>query len=94
MIYTFPCVKTLERLSIKISSFNISIFAEFYPNLKYLSIEAGTDITKKEMYKIITKLPKLEVLKIKRYMWRLNETPTDFLSSLNQNVLNVIFQDN
>ncbi|KAL7031188.1 hypothetical protein ACKWTF_006927 [Chironomus riparius] len=94
MIYTFPCVKTLERLSIKISSFNISVLAEFYPNLKYLSIEAGTDLTQKEMYRIITKLPKLEVLKIKRYMWKINETPTDFLASLNQNVLNVIFQEN
>ncbi|XP_070507883.1 uncharacterized protein [Chironomus tepperi] len=94
MIYTFPCLNYLERLSIKISSFKISLLANFYPNLKYLSIEDGTDISEREMYRIISKLPKLKVLKIKRYMWRLNVSPIDFLTSLNQTVLNVIFQDN
>ena len=93
-VYTFKCVNTLERLSIKILAYKISILADFYPNLKFLSIEDGKDITEREMFKIISKLPKLEVLKIKRYMWKINETPKDFLTSLNQTVLNVIFQNN
>lgn len=92
--YSFPCLNTLERLSITISSFEISLLADFYPNLKYLSIKHGADIDQREMFKIITKLPKLEVLKISPYMWRLDETPIDFLASLNHNVLKIIFHNN
>lgn len=94
MVYSFPCMNSLERLNITFLSYKISLLAEFYPNLKYLSIKHGTDIDQSEMFKIITKVPKLEVLKIRSYMWKLNETPIDFLTSLNHLVLNVILKIN
>lgn len=92
MIYNIPSIKTLEKLTISITSFKISTLAEFYPNLKFLSVGDGIELNEKEMKRIIRALPHLETLIIKRYLWKIEKVPKDFLSMMNVSKLSVVFQ--
>lgn len=91
-VYSFPHIDTLEKLTVNTTSFKISKLALFYRNLKYMKIDDGPGLTEKGMKKLIDRLPKLETMVIKRYMWRVAVTPQEFLTSIGSK-LSVVFQN-